>query len=67
MRAFFTIDQMTNQPDRWDARYEERKRLRQWFRSWAFTEPERQTSIGEPVMTERQLEQYEWKLLNQDI
>jgi hypothetical protein len=67
MRAFLTIEQMTNQPDRWDARYEERRRLRQWFRTWAFTEPQRETSIGAPVMTDRQLEQFEWKLLNQDI
>jgi hypothetical protein len=67
MRAFHTIDQMTNQPDRWDAWYEERQALRQWFRSWAFTAPERETSIGAPVMSDRQMEQYEWKLLNQDI
>lgn len=63
MRAFLTIDQMTKQPDRWDARYEERKRLRQWFRSWAFTEPQRPGGKGAPVMTDKQLEQYEWKLL----
>ncbi len=67
MRALLTIDQMTNQPDRWDAKYQERKRLRQWFRDWAFAEPQREISIGAPVMGERQMEQYEWKFLNQDI
>ncbi len=64
MRAFHTIDQMTNQPDRWDAWYEERKRLREWYRTFAFTAPERETSIGAPVMSERQMEQYEFKQLN---
>ena len=67
MRAFLTIEQMTNQPDRWDAWYNERKRLREWYRTFAFTVPERETSIGAPVMSERELANYEWKLLNQDI
>ncbi len=64
MRAFYTIDQMTNQPDRWDAWYEERQALRQWFRQWAFTDPQRPTGNGAPVMSERQMEQYEFNLLN---
>ncbi len=40
--------------------------LRQWFRQWAFKEPERVLQHGQ-AMTERQLEQYEHKLLNPDI
>ncbi len=64
MIALKTLEEMAaKSPDRWDAKYNERERLRQWFRQWAFIEPERSTSIGAPVMTSKQLEQYEWKLL----
>lgn len=60
MRAFKTLEQSIMKDDP----FKERNDLREWFRSWAFTEPQRDPSIGATVMTERQLEQYEFDLLN---
>ncbi len=63
MRLFKSLDELKLDML---TKYEKRYTLRQWFRLFALKEPERSLQHGQ-AMTDRQLEQYETKLLNPDI
>ncbi len=60
MRAFKTLGDTIIKEDL------TKQELRQWFSKFAFQQPERPLQHGTAI-SERQLEQYEEKLLNPDI
>ncbi len=60
MRAFKTLGDTIIKEDL------TKQELRQWFRAFALTEPQRPLQHGKAI-GDRQLKQYEEKLLNPDI